>query len=142
MKLTLEPSRGRAFTFALCLALVACVSALPASAYGNDPASPLLETGSASKITPAPASSSEIKIVSYNIRWRGSDDIKKLVALLKEDPELGGATIIGLQEVDRNKKRTGNTNTVRLLAEGLGMNYVWAAPPPPERKDKGKKREE
>jgi endonuclease/exonuclease/phosphatase family metal-dependent hydrolase len=34
-----------------------------------------------------------------------------------------------LQEVDRNKKRTGNVNTVRQLAESLGMSYAWAAPP-------------
>jgi hypothetical protein len=34
-----------------------------------------------------------------------------------------------LQEVDRNKKRTGNVNTARQLAEALGMRYAWAAPP-------------
>ena len=34
-----------------------------------------------------------------------------------------------MQEVDRNKKRTGNVNTARQLAEALGMRYAWAAPP-------------
>ena len=34
-----------------------------------------------------------------------------------------------MQEVDRNKKRTGHVNTARQLAEALGMRYVWAAPP-------------
>jgi endonuclease/exonuclease/phosphatase family metal-dependent hydrolase len=148
MRLTPEFLRGRPVTLALGCLVFAGLSALAAQASNNDPARrandppPLLETGCATKVAPAPSSPSEIKIVSYNIRWRGGDDLKKLVALLKEDPEVGGATIIGLQEVDRNKKRTGNANTVRVLAEGLGMHYVWAAPPPPERKDDGKRREE
>ncbi|HEX8707966.1 MAG TPA: endonuclease/exonuclease/phosphatase family protein [Pyrinomonadaceae bacterium] len=90
----------------------------------------LLETGAAKKpraAQPAPAS---LKIVSYNIRWRGGEDLRRLTALLKDDREIGGASIIGLQEVDRNKKRTGNINTARLMAEELGMYYAWAAPPP------------
>jgi len=89
----------------------------------------LLEVGSEHapvKPVDAPA---ELKIVSYNIRYRVGDDLKQLVTLLKDDPEIGGAQVIGLQEVDRNKKRTGNVNTARQLAEALGMNYAWAAPP-------------
>lgn len=89
----------------------------------------LLETGSAAKPQPAPASPGQLKIVSYNIRWRGGDDLKKLIALLRDDTEIGGATVIGLQEVDRHRKRTGYVNTVRLMAEELGMYYAWAAPP-------------
>jgi len=71
----------------------------------------------------------EIKIVSYNIRWRGGDDLKKLVEYFKNDKEIGGASIIGLQEVDRNKKRTNNENTIKCLSHQLNMNYAWAAPP-------------
>jgi len=71
----------------------------------------------------------EFKVVSYNIRWRGGDDLRELIKQFKQDPEIGGAAIIGLQEVDRNKKRTGNTNTVKLLAAELGKHYAWAAPP-------------
>jgi endonuclease/exonuclease/phosphatase family metal-dependent hydrolase len=71
----------------------------------------------------------ELKIVSYNIRWRGGDDLQQLVKLLRDDPDIGGAQVIGLQEVDRNKKRTDNVNTARLLADALGMRYAWAAPP-------------
>lgn len=69
------------------------------------------------------------KIVSYNIRWRSGDQLQELIHLLKTDREIGGAAILGLQEVDRNKKRTGNTNTVKLIAEQLGKHYAWAAPP-------------
>jgi len=71
----------------------------------------------------------EIKIVSYNIRWRGGDDLKRLIQTLRDDPEIGGAHVIGLQEVDRNRKRSGNVNAARLMAEELSMYYAWAAPP-------------
>ncbi len=70
-----------------------------------------------------------VKIVSYNIRFRSGEDLQQLIKLLKEDSQLGGADIIGLQEVDRNRRRTNNQNTVRQIAEALQMNYVWAAPP-------------
>jgi endonuclease/exonuclease/phosphatase family metal-dependent hydrolase len=74
----------------------------------------------------------DFKVVSYNIRFRAGEDLKKLAELLRNDPEIGEAVVLGLQEVDRNKKRTGNQNTVRQLAEELGMHYAWAAPPPPK----------
>jgi endonuclease/exonuclease/phosphatase family metal-dependent hydrolase len=88
----------------------------------------LLEVGgeAAKGTLPVPT---ELKVVSYNIRYRAGDDLNQLIKLLKEDPEIGGAHVIGLQEVDRNKRRTGNVNTARQLAEGLGMRYAWAAPP-------------
>ena len=89
----------------------------------------LLEVGGDLKADAAPPAPAELKVVSYNIRWRGGDDLKQLIKLLKEDPEIGGAHVIGLQEVDRDKRRTGNVNTARQLAEGLGMRYAWAAPP-------------
>jgi endonuclease/exonuclease/phosphatase family metal-dependent hydrolase len=78
----------------------------------------------------------EIKIVSYKIRWRGGDDLKKLIELFKTDKEIGGASIIGLQEVDRNKKRTKNENTIKTIAQSLDMNYAWAAPPNANANDK------
>jgi endonuclease/exonuclease/phosphatase family metal-dependent hydrolase len=89
----------------------------------------LLELGRATTLRKHPATTGEIKVVSYNIRWRGGDELKRLAKLLNEDPEIGGASILCLQEVDRNKKRTGNSNTVKTLANELGMHYAWAAPP-------------
>jgi endonuclease/exonuclease/phosphatase family metal-dependent hydrolase len=89
----------------------------------------LLEIGQAAKVRAIPNLSDEIKVVSYNIRWRGGEDLRKLAHLLKHDPEIGGASILGLQEVDRNRTRTGNANTAKLLADELGMHYAWAAPP-------------
>jgi endonuclease/exonuclease/phosphatase family metal-dependent hydrolase len=70
-------------------------------------------------------------VVSNNIRWRGGEDLTTLIELFKHDKEIGGATILGLQEVDRNKKRTGYVNTARKIADSLGMYYAWAAPPSP-----------
>jgi endonuclease/exonuclease/phosphatase family metal-dependent hydrolase len=100
-------------------------------AFAHDPSPELLETGSASKLRSVQSSPTEIKVVSYNIRWRGGTDLERLIAVLRDDAEIGQAEIIGLQEVDRNRKRTGNVNTARQIAEALGLNYAWAAPPSP-----------
>jgi len=89
----------------------------------------LLEIGNPSKSLPSKTTPVEIKIVSYNIRWRSGDELREISKALKGDTAIGGAAIIGLQEVDRNKKRTGYANTARALAEDLGMYYAWAAPP-------------
>ncbi|HEV2827436.1 MAG TPA: endonuclease/exonuclease/phosphatase family protein [Pyrinomonadaceae bacterium] len=108
-----------------CGAIVA--NSLAESALDRDPK--LLEIGPAPKEKRTQPLSANLKVVSYNIRWRGGDDLRKLAALLKDDPEIGGAAILGLQEVDRKKKRSGNKNNAAILAEELGMYYAWAAPP-------------
>src|SRR5690349_16246801 len=91
---------------------------------------PLLESGQGATIRQQTATApSEIKVISYNIRWRSGDDLKTLIKFLQEDPEIGCASILALQEVDRHKKRTGHDNTVKTIADALGMYYVWAAPP-------------
>lgn len=96
----------------------------------------LLESGKAATTRKHHATTDdEIKIISYNIRWRGGDELKHLAKLLREDPEIGGAAILALQEVDRHKKRTGNNNTVKALADELGLHYAWAAPPAAEPDD-------
>jgi endonuclease/exonuclease/phosphatase family metal-dependent hydrolase len=89
----------------------------------------LLEAGRGAQLQKPPASPSEIKIISYNIRWRSGDEIRQIIELLRADATLGRASIIGLQEADRNKKRSGFTNTARMMANELGMYYAWAAPP-------------
>jgi len=94
--------------------------------------SQLLEIGHASKTQPVTQAPSEIKVISYNIRWRSGEELRKLAKLLKDDAEIGGASILGLQEVDRHKDRSGNTNTAKILAEELGMHYAWAAPDSPK----------
>ena len=89
----------------------------------------LLESGKAATLRKPAAAPTEIKIISYNIRWRSGDDLKELIKALQNDPEVGGASILALQEVDRHKKRSGNNNTAKILADELGMHYAWAAPP-------------
>jgi endonuclease/exonuclease/phosphatase family metal-dependent hydrolase len=107
---------------------------------GNE--SELLETGHATKLQKPPLTPSSIKIVSYNIRWRGGEDLRKLIEIFKTDAEVGRATILGLQEVDRNKKRTNNANTIKRVASALGMYYAWAAPPAPPAKENRPQEEE
>lgn len=89
----------------------------------------LVEIGGAPKTRHLATLPETIKVISYNIRWRGGDELREMISLFKNDAEIGGATILGLQEVDRNKRRTKHTNTVKWIAEELGMHYAWAAPP-------------
>jgi endonuclease/exonuclease/phosphatase family metal-dependent hydrolase len=109
----------------LCAALFPATLVFPEG--GNDPE--LLETGRAATLAETPKAPADIKVVSYNIRWRGGKELNELVEHLKHNSEIAGATIVGLQEVDRNKKRTGNLNTVKSIADKLGHYYAWAAPP-------------
>lgn len=89
----------------------------------------LLESGKAGTLKTRATTPSEIKVISYNIRWRSGEDLKELTKLLREDPEIGNPLILGLQEVDRKKKRTGFSNVAKQMADELGMHYAWAAPP-------------
>ena len=109
--------------------------AVPSTAANDPTVDPLLESGKATTLRKHDPAASEIKIVSYNIRWRAGDELKRIAKLLHEDPEVGGAAILGLQEVDRRKKRTGHNNTAKILADELGLHYAWAAPPSPKAKD-------
>jgi endonuclease/exonuclease/phosphatase family metal-dependent hydrolase len=90
---------------------------------------PPLESGRAETILSA-APAKEIKIVSYNIRWRSGEELQQIVQWLKTAGDSPRATIIGLQEVDRARKRTGTQNHAKVLADSLGMYYAWAAPDP------------
>jgi endonuclease/exonuclease/phosphatase family metal-dependent hydrolase len=110
----------------LCASFLSAGGGFPLVARPSD--SELLETGRAPGVTDALKVPSDIKVVSYNMRWRGGKELEELIQHLKHDSEIAGASIIGLQEVDRNKKRTGNLNTVRTIAESLGRHYAWAAP--------------
>lgn len=96
---------------------------------------PLLESGQGATLRKQTATPAEIKLLSYNIRWRSGEDLKAMIKLLKEDPEIGGASILALQEVDRRKKRSGSNNTAKIIADELGLYYAWAAPPSAKPKD-------
>ena len=96
----------------------------------SDPSdnSVLIELGQAAKLRHS-SPSGEMRVVSYNIRWRSGEDLKKIIRLFREDKEIGNPTVVALQEVDRQKERSGKTNTAKLLADELGLYYAWAAPP-------------
>jgi endonuclease/exonuclease/phosphatase family metal-dependent hydrolase len=87
---------------------------------------PLLESGRAENLV-APAAASEIKVISYNIRWRSGEELQQIIRWVKDGT---GSTpaIVGLQEVDRAKQRSGRANHAKALANALRMYYAWAAP--------------
>lgn len=96
---------------------------MPAHGQSSD----LLESGQGSMLTNPPASPTELKIISYNIRWRSGNELQQIIRWLK-DKASSRPAIIGLQEVDRAKKRSGRINHAKALAESLGMYYAWTAP--------------
>ncbi|MGH9834206.1 MAG: endonuclease/exonuclease/phosphatase family protein, partial [Blastocatellia bacterium] len=107
----------------------------------SDPDSGLLEIGGSLE-PPAPAvttTPTTVKVVSYNIHFRGGKQLQKIIETLRDDQEIGGAGIIGLQEVDRNKERSGKVNNAREMAKALGMRYAWAGQP---QKSVGQKEED
>ncbi len=68
-----------------------------------------------------------LKIMSYNIHHAnppskiGLIDLDAIAAvIIKENPDL-----VGLQEVDRFTKRSGNIDEAKILAEKTGLNYYF-----------------
>jgi endonuclease/exonuclease/phosphatase family metal-dependent hydrolase len=133
---------ARARRIVVCLGVAACLLAFAhvrahlssdekrQCVADNTDAARLLETGNApSAQATAAVAPAEIKIVTYNMRWRGGEELRAITKLLRDDPFLGGADVIGLQEVDRNRKRSGNVDAARQMAEELGLNFAWAAAP-------------
>ena len=99
-----------------------------ARGQSSDPnPSSLLETGHATKLSSPKDTPKLPMLVTYNIRWRTGAELQTIIEWLKKSPDV---VLIALQEVDRAKPRTNKTNNARALAEGLGMYYAWAAPPP------------
>lgn len=65
----------------------------------------------------------QLKVVCFNIQ-RGQR-ILKVLGALKSHPELAGADVLALQEVDRFNVRTGGIDIATLIARELGMNVVY-----------------
>lgn len=121
-------------TFLLTLAVMLLTSTLAAAqpnggngANGANEAHPL-ESGKAETVAdPPPPRANELKIVSYNIRWRSGKELQQIIRWLKDAGSVRPA-IIGLQEVDRARKRSGHANHAKGIADELGMYYAWTAP--------------
>ena len=107
------------FLFTACVLMVS-------GQQTND--SQLLETGKPRQPEKGGEATKVISIVTYNIRWRTGDELKKISDWLSEKRP----SVVALQEVDRSKQRTNKTNNARALAEALKMHYAWAAPPLPK----------
>lgn len=113
-------------TFLLTLAVIVLTSTLVAGQTNGANEAHLLESGKAERLAQPPRAN-ELKIVSYNIRWRSGKELQQIIHWLKGAGSLRPA-IIGLQEVDRTRKRSGNANHAKAIADELGMYYAWTAP--------------
>lgn len=100
------------------------LSSMPSQSNGDYAG--LVESGKPEKLVKAPPPN-ELKIVSYNIRWRSGEELTQIVGWLKEAAGSRPA-FIGLQEVDRAKKRSERINHAKSIASSLGMYYAWTAP--------------
>lgn len=76
---------------------------------------------------PAISDGETLKVMSYNIHHAnppskvGLIDLDAIAAVInKEKPDL-----VGLQEVDRFTKRSGNVDEAKLLAEKTGLNFYF-----------------
>ncbi|MGZ5484008.1 MAG: endonuclease/exonuclease/phosphatase family protein, partial [Pyrinomonadaceae bacterium] len=113
-------------TFLLTLAVMALTSTWAAAQTNGANEAHLLESGKAKTLADPPRAN-ELKIVSYNIRWRSGEGLQQIIHWLKDAGSLRPA-IIGLQEVDRARERSGNANHAKGIADELGMYYAWTAP--------------
>jgi len=90
----------------------------------------LLESGVPANIQPR-TPPHEIKVVSYNIRWRSGYELEQIIRWLKGTKDSTAPVIVALQEVDRAKLRSGKIDHAKAIADSLGMYYVWTAPSSP-----------
>ncbi|MGQ0762811.1 MAG: endonuclease/exonuclease/phosphatase family protein [Acidobacteriota bacterium] len=113
-------------TLLLTLAVMVLTSTLAAAQTNGANEVHLLESGKAKTLADPPRVN-ELKIVSYNIRWRSGKELQQIIRWLKDAGSLRPA-IIGLQEVDRARERSGKANHAEGIAHELGMYYAWTAP--------------
>jgi endonuclease/exonuclease/phosphatase family metal-dependent hydrolase len=116
-------------TFLFTLAVLVMTSAWAAAQTNGSNGTTdvhLLESGKA-KTLATPPRANELKIVSYNIRWRSGKELQQIIRWLKDAGDARPA-IIGLQEVDRARQRSGSANHAKGIADELGIHYAWTAP--------------
>ncbi|HET9622701.1 MAG TPA: endonuclease/exonuclease/phosphatase family protein [Kofleriaceae bacterium] len=65
-----------------------------------------------------------VRAVAWNIQ-RGAH-LDRLIAALRDHPELARADVLLLSEVDHGMGRSGNRHVARELAAALGMGYAFA----------------
>lgn len=68
-----------------------------------------------------------LKVMTYNIHHgRGLDRRYDLDRIARVIESCGPPDIIGLQEVDRHRRRTAGDDQAKILAERLGMHHAFA----------------
>jgi len=107
-----RPLSGRGAAGATAGVLVLLVAAVLLS-----PASPAFEE-------PGPAD--EVRVAVANIHMGWDTQGRFAIDHIAEDLEALGADVIVLNEVDRGWLLTGGHDTLRLLADRLGLGYVFA----------------
>ena len=83
-----------------------------------------LQSGSPRHPSPEGGARDRMRIVHWNIE-RGKN-LDAVLHNLKEHPDLRGADLVLLNEVDVGMARSGNRHTARELAEGLGLHWVFS----------------
>ena len=79
---------------------------------------------------PPEALPAELRILTYNLHGPPNARVDDLVEALRTDQVLKGATILGLQEVNRHHRKTGYRDVAFELADALGLYYAFAVENP------------
>ncbi|HTR97999.1 MAG TPA: endonuclease/exonuclease/phosphatase family protein [Candidatus Acidoferrales bacterium] len=120
-----------------CLLLQRAVAAHPTLAgLESDPGWPALSArlsallGEVRRHAPAappapPRDPGRVRLVQWNIEH--GNWYERVERALREHPELAGADVVTLDEIDVGCARAGNRDVTRDLARALGLHGVWTA---------------
>ena len=96
---------------------------------------PLLEEGKGTTVRKQTSSPQEIKVVSYNIRWRSGNDLKNIIKPLRNDPRSVEPRFSHYRKLIATRNAAATATRQKLIADELGLHYAWAAPPAPKPTD-------
>lgn len=81
-----------------------------------------------SRTTPAAVPAADARPALRVVHWNILHGVQlaKILAALRDEPQLAGADLISLNEVDQGLARSGNRDVCAELAHGLGMHAAWS----------------
>lgn len=109
------------FCFAISLLLICCMLNSCIISGGTEDTSDNTTTSKITETTEGALKLKSLTVASYNIRH--GEDVSLDMSILAQDLINIGADIVGLQEVDMLANRSGNIDTMKLLAEKGGYEY-------------------